>query len=620
VDVVAAVIQVADVVVVVVADQVAEQVAAVAPEEASVVAKLKTCRGVGTPERTDLEVCRHARAGVTLLELILALALSTIVMGLIAMAINLNFKMLDTKRTNVEETQLARSLLRHIADDIRAAVQYTPPDLSGLETVAGNSNNAESMLGGSLGGLAGGQGMGAGQLGGGQQGTGQQGSGQQGNGQQGNTQQGNTQQNSSQQGAGQQGSGQQGTGQQGQQNSGAKGAGGGASGGATQPGSGTNASVDSQTQQATSTYGEGSPAGGIIGVYGTSTELQLDISRLPRVDQYQTQVSTEGLGQVVDIPSDMKTISYFLGSEDGTAPAGDLVSSSGGRGLFRHVLDRAVSTYAEEKGSNLKELGETELLADEVVGLEFMYFDGAEWASSWDSTAMEGLPVAIEITLVLQARGEDTTSTTTLGSLMGTAAEEPEERVYTLTVALPTASSYEEKQMQAEAKAQSEDTALSQTGALDTSGDAAAAAAGGGLGGAGGGVPGFGGAGGQGGGQGGQGGGRGGNGGGQGGPGGGQGGPGGGFGGGQGGPGGGFGGGQGGQGGQGGGQGGGGQGGGGTRGGGQGSGGTRGGGGQGAGGTRGGGGTGGGRGGAGGTGGGGTGGGRGGGMGGGRGR
>ncbi len=408
------------------------------------------------------------RSGVTLLELVLALGLSTIVMGLIAMAINLNYKMFDVKRTNVEEAQLARSLLRHIADDIRAAVQHMPPDLSGLETVAGNSQNASSMLGGSgamgaLGGLTGGQT--GGQTGGGT------------------------------------GTGQQNTAQTGGAGAGGTGGGGANTGGgtgSTTPKTGstnmtTTGGVNPQTEQATSTYGE-EQAGGIIGVFGSSTELQLDISRLPRIDQYQAEMDPNSLLGVVDIPSDMKTVSYYLRPEEGMVS----VSLEGrGRGLMRRVLDRAVSTYAEENGNTLGALGETELLAEEVVGLEFMYFDGASWASEWDSSEMQGLPVAIEITLVMQSQGDQSTRSSSLNPLAGMASgteEEAEEKIYTLTVNLPTASPFEEKP----APGSEEDTALSQTGALDTSGNAAAAGLAGGLPGGAGGLPGLGGLGGQG--------------------------------------------------------------------------------------------------------------------------
>jgi hypothetical protein len=393
---------------------------------------------------------RAARpAGVSLLELILALSLTTVVMGLIAMAIDLNFRMFDTRRSQVEETQLARSLLRHIGDDIRASVEQLRPDLTGLETVAGNSQNASSVLGGSAAGALGALGG----AGGGQEGD-----------------------QSSGGGAGQNGGG------------GASGSGGASSGGGQSGGgmgglggaTASNLSVNPQTQQATSTYGDQSGST-VVGLYGTSTELQLDVSRLPRLDQYQAEMSQTGVMGVVDIPSDMKTITYFLRSEEaaaaGTIPGMAVQSSvdGRGRGLMRRVLDRAVSAWAEENGTTSGTLGETELLANEVVGLEFMYFDGASWASEWDSVAMQGLPVAIEIRLMLQV-GDGSQQTATLNPLASLSEEIPEEKMYTLTVNLPTATPYEEKTQQQS----TEDTALSQTGALDTSGDAAAANAGGG--------------------------------------------------------------------------------------------------------------------------------------------
>ncbi|WP_425616410.1 hypothetical protein NA78x_000056 [Anatilimnocola sp. NA78] len=447
-----------------------------------------------------------------MLELILALSLTTVIMGLIAMAIDLNYRMFDTRRMDVEEKQLARAVLRHIADDIRAAVQHMPPDLKGLETVAGNSQNASSMLSGSaMGAMSG--------LAGGQTG-GQGGAGAQGSGGQGST-------------GGQGGDGNTGGG-------GGTGSGTGGTGGGTQNSmGGQNLNVDPQTQEATSTYGEGS-TGSVVGLYGSGSELQLDVSRLPRIDQYQAEMSSDALQGVVDIPSDMKTVSYFLNSENGLpVSAGISGLEARGKGLMRRVLDRAVSNWAAENGNSSSSLGETEMLAAEVVGLSFMYFDGATWTSDWDSVAMKGLPVAIEITLVMQPTGEANAGTALnpLAALATTDDEtETNERVYTLTVNLPTATSIDEKPQES-----TEDTALSQTGALDTSGDAAEAGAGG-MGGAGGGFPGQGGGGqaggGQGGGRGGDGGGRGGNGGqgggqggggfpgqGGGGPGGGQGGP-----------------------------------------------------------------------------------------------
>lgn len=404
----------------------------------------------------QLTISRVARRGVSLLELLLALGLSVVVMALIGMSINLNFRMYDTKRTSIEETRLARSVLRHIADDIRAAVQHMPPDLSGLETVIGNSTNAESALSGAgLGALAGAAGQTGNAAGGG---TGSQLGAQGANGAQ----------------TGQGGSAQNGTG--GNQTS--------TGGGQTGNGNGlpittsTTGGVEPQTAEAGSIYGE-QQAGGVIGLYGSSTELQIDISRLPRVDQFQAATDPNNLTDVVDIPSDMKTVTYFLRPEEGLTEVG---TDGRGRGLMRRVLDRAVSNFEAQSGGT-GNLGQLEMMAEEVVGLQFMYFDGSSWASDWDSVSMEGLPKAIEITVILKSLADQQaqSSTTSL-----TTTEEDNERLYTLTVNLPTATSFEEKQLAAEEKALAEEekTALAQTGAIDTSGDAAAAGAGaGGLGG-----------------------------------------------------------------------------------------------------------------------------------------
>lgn len=399
----------------------------------------------------------RVRRGVSLLELLLALGLSVVVMALIAMSINLNFRMYDTKRTSIEEVKLARSVLRHIADDIRAAVQHMPPDLSGLETVIGNSTNAESALSGAgLGALAGAAGQGGNAAAGSSGQTGTQGA----NGVQ----------------SGQQGSGQNGT-SGGGQNAGGQNITGG--NGLPVTTSSTTSGVQAQTGEAGSIYGE-EQAGGIIGLYGSSTELQIDISRLPRVDQFQAMTDPDNLAGVVDIPSDMKTVSYFLRPEEGqiaVAPEGR------GRGLMRRVLDRSVSNYDQQNGGT-GSLGQLDLMAEEVVGLQFMYFDGSSWTSDWDSASMEGLPVAIEITVILKSMEDQKAEIA--GSIATT--EEDNERLYTLTVNLPTAITYEDKQIAAEEKAAAEadKTALAQTGAIDTSGDAAAASGGGGLGGMGG--------------------------------------------------------------------------------------------------------------------------------------
>jgi len=86
--------------------------------------------------------------------LILALSLSIVLLMAVNMAINLHFRMLDVRRTNIEEIQVARVTLKLMADDLRGVLLYTAPDLSGLQEVTNNAAQAATTM---AGGAAGGQ-------------------------------------------------------------------------------------------------------------------------------------------------------------------------------------------------------------------------------------------------------------------------------------------------------------------------------------------------------------------------------------------------------------------------------------------------------------------------------
>ena len=47
-----------------------------------------------------------------------------------------------------------------------------------------------------------------------------------------------------------------------------------------------------------------------------------------------------------------------------------------------------------------------EILAPEVTALQFAYFDGVEWSMEWDSELRGGIPVAVEISLVILPEDE----------------------------------------------------------------------------------------------------------------------------------------------------------------------------------------------------------------------
>jgi hypothetical protein len=399
-------------------------------------------------------------SGVTLLELILALSLSILVMLTIGMAVNMYFRMLDVRRTNVEEARLANSILKHIADELRGAVQYTPPDLSGLEALTSSlsatvadgaavAGGVQAAAGGS--GAAGfsGQSGASGQVGTGGQSTG---SGQSGAGQSGNS--GNTGGTTGGAKGGSASTSSTGSGQSGAStalNKGASSAA--ASGSPSSPSSSLSSSTTtSSSSQQTDPNATAATAGSqtattstVVGFFGSATELRFDVSRLPRVDQYEATVSASGDTTDVQFPSDVKTVIYFLQNDENgqailSAGLGGKVgfaepSTSGrGRGLMRSEQDRAVLALAESSGNDLACYDGARLLAEEVVGLAFRYFDGTDWVTDWDSTSMGGLPRAVEIVLTVQP-----TFAMNEKALAKTMTDAAPEQDYRLVVRLPSA-------------------------------------------------------------------------------------------------------------------------------------------------------------------------------------
>jgi hypothetical protein len=177
-------------------------------------------------------------------------------------------------------------------------------------------------------------------------------------------------------------------------------------------------------------------------LYGNEVELQVDISRLPRVDEYSTFSTPEG---AIKMPSDVKTVAYYVRQYAlaGSNSRADEIApglNSQGTGLVRRELPRAISKYAMDNGSSDFLLEGGDLLAPEVVGINFRYFSGQEWLTEWDSEQMEGLPVAVEIILqVRSAHAETAAARTSNDSTVGTTATLTPPLVYRLVVRIPAA-------------------------------------------------------------------------------------------------------------------------------------------------------------------------------------
>lgn len=193
------------------------------------------------------------------------------------------------------------------------------------------------------------------------------------------------------------------------------------------------------------------------GIYGDSANLQLDISRLPRPDQYFELMPDMLGGSVTDLPSDTKTVAYYVqppgmlqGVQD---PFGGVenrdprevdplqASMGAGGGLVRRQLDRALTLWAESQGT-LDRLQRTgQLVAPEVIAIEFQYFDGLQWLPAWNS-AEQGVPWVIQVTLAMQTARAARQQPLQAGgdlSLLIASGQATGLRTYQLMVALPGA-------------------------------------------------------------------------------------------------------------------------------------------------------------------------------------
>lgn len=73
------------------------------------------------------------RNGLSLIEVLLAMSLVAVIMGMLGIVMRSQMRMMDTRRTGIQEAQLARTVLRMISNDLKAAVN-TVNESAGGET------------------------------------------------------------------------------------------------------------------------------------------------------------------------------------------------------------------------------------------------------------------------------------------------------------------------------------------------------------------------------------------------------------------------------------------------------------------------------------------------------
>ncbi len=148
--------------------------------------------------------------------------------------------------------------------------------------------------------------------------------------------------------------------------------------------SSTSSSTDDAPDQVSSLIEQRRP----LGVYGSLNEVQIDMLRVPP-DWQAMAVLADPDADPTALPdpptASITTVSYGL-----------LMSGNASGGLARRETNRDVLSYGEINGAIAAI--EPMIVAPEVTGIEFRYFDGTQLLESWDMEVSEGaLPQAIQV-------------------------------------------------------------------------------------------------------------------------------------------------------------------------------------------------------------------------------
>ena len=313
-------------------------------------------------------VVRRA-AGYTLLELLLALGLTVVIISLIASAIQTNGLTLTRVQSSIERKQAARGILGMMQNDLRAGIQYKANEYAGLQDLFRSIQ------------LAAGQSIVE---------TSETGTSDDQEGELDPQDQLEQLEQLQQLGETLAAAGETGS-------SSRSGETGSSSGGTSSSSRTGDSEFEEEIEEPEV---EGAPV-----FIGASNFFSIDISRLPRIDEYHPSI--RNAQERANTLADVKTVSYFVSPGNGPNQSqnANFIQVAQGQaavtgGLFRRQIDRSVAKYEGLENTSVPDL-HSELVANEVVEVSFRYFDGNNWFTNWDSEDMGGFPLAVGIYVLI---------------------------------------------------------------------------------------------------------------------------------------------------------------------------------------------------------------------------
>lgn len=298
-----------------------------------------------------LRVAKQSRSAFTLLEVVLALGLSSLLMAAIYSALQMHWSYSLVGQVEMERTQVARALFRRIEVDLRSVIFRSAPLSSTTDSGAAGTSSSSISSASSTGSSA-----------------------------------------------------TTGAGQGSNASTGSNGAGTGSTGGtaAGASSSATGTTTDSETtEDAYSTQKSG--------VFGETDSLIVHVCLPNRLGTGASTVSTQSTTPgTTTTASDLQSVAYFLAGSSSTVAqqfSGALTSAAITRpgqqlgGLARVQADRMAMQAASDSGDMSSMSGNVKLLAPEVSSIQFEFFDGVSWTTTWDSGTSMSLPNAVRVTI-----------------------------------------------------------------------------------------------------------------------------------------------------------------------------------------------------------------------------